>query len=155
MSKHFLYIYRNLQAKAESCQTIRKQAGFPENGYFDPVSVVAINVRRRNGILWWRWIDGECKAPERPPETEAQVRSEAMDDIEPGAGLPDLEFLPISCPECGRKANSARDEADPRAAVRAEILCPDCVVGVYGTTTYFDAQDRELLLDPDESEEAN
>ena len=78
-----------------------------------------------------------------------------MEDLRPGAGLPELEFLPISCPKCGRKANSARDETDPRAAVRAEILCPDCVGGDFGTTTYFDAQDRELLPGPDGSEESN
>lgn len=78
-----------------------------------------------------------------------------MEDLKQGAGLPTLEFLPISCPKCGRKANSARDDTDPRAAVRAEILCPDCVGGDFGTTTYFDAEGRELLPGPDEFEESN
>jgi hypothetical protein len=77
-----------------------------------------------------------------------------MDDLKPGAGLPDLELLPISCPECGRKTNSPRCETDPRAAVRAEILCPDCVGGDFGGTTYFDAQDLELLPGPDGCEES-
>lgn len=74
-----------------------------------------------------------------------------MNDLRPGNGLPEIEFLPISCPKCGRTANSARDELDPCAAVRAEILCPDCVGGDFGATTYFDAAGRELPPSPDES----
>jgi hypothetical protein len=73
-----------------------------------------------------------------------------MDDLKLGAGLPALEFLPISCPKCGRRANSARYELDPPTAVRAEILCPDCVGGDFGTTTYFDAACRELVPSPDD-----
>lgn len=76
-----------------------------------------------------------------------------MDDLSPGAGLPEIEFLPIQCPKCGRTANSARDDLDPPSAVRAEILCPDCVGGDFGTTTYFDAEGRELVPGPDGSEE--
>lgn len=76
-----------------------------------------------------------------------------MDDLRPGAGLPEIEFLPIQCPKCGRTANSARDDLDPPSAVRAEILCPDCVGGDFGTTTYFDAEGGELVPGPDGSEE--
>lgn len=77
-----------------------------------------------------------------------------MDDLKLGAGMPDLEFLPISCPKCGRKANSARCDLDPPAAVRANILCPDCVGGDFGDTTYFDAAGLELLPGPDRGYES-
>jgi hypothetical protein len=70
--------------------------------------------------------------------------SEEVADVD----LPEVSFLPIECPQCGRKASSARDQLDPEEAVRAEILCPECVGGDFGTTRYFDADGRELVLGP-------
>ncbi|MEO1637770.1 MAG: hypothetical protein AAFU41_00815 [Pseudomonadota bacterium] len=63
--------------------------------------------------------------------------------------LPEVAFLPIECPKCGRTAESARDQMDPPEAVKAIILCPDCVGGDFGTTTYLDASGNELLPSPD------
>lgn len=68
-----------------------------------------------------------------------------MEDVD----LPEVDFLPIECPKCGRTADSARDQLDPQEAVKAIILCPDCVGGDFGTTTYLDADGNELLPGPD------
>jgi hypothetical protein len=58
--------------------------------------------------------------------------------------LPEVTFLPIECPRCGRTASSARDQMDPPEAVKALILCPDCVGGDFGTTTYLNEKGQEL-----------
>ena len=68
-----------------------------------------------------------------------------MDDVD----LPEVAFLPIECPQCGRTAESARDALDPPEAAKAIILCPDCVGGDFGTTTYLGANGDELLPAPD------
>lgn len=71
------------------------------------------------------------------------------DETEREHVLRDFAKLRIECPICRRTADSVRDELDPPEAVKALILCPDCVGGDFGETTYLNAAGETLLPGPD------
>jgi DNA-directed RNA polymerase subunit RPC12/RpoP len=88
--------------------------------------------------------DEKCLLQERKSHADPFRRGNEMrtcDDEMRQLGLSsdikDYPMLPIECPDCGLKHITPRCEDDPAEAVKAIILCPECVNGGFGTTTYI------------------
>ena len=99
-----------------------------------------------------RWLDEAEFTKRLRQEAEWQAEYDhhcCQVEQQQDTALPAIGLLAIKCPRCGRTTQSARDELDPPEAAIAMILCPDCVGGDFGETTYLDASGRELMCGPE------
>ncbi|MBA3904817.1 MAG: hypothetical protein C0522_14280 [Rhodocyclaceae bacterium] len=53
--------------------------------------------------------------------------------------------IALVCPKCSKTLQVARDETDPVAAARIEVMCPDCSGGDFSMPEYFDAAGQQIL----------
>lgn len=54
------------------------------------------------------------------------------------------KIIHLKCPGCGLEKDSPLLEEDPPGAFIAEIMCPDCFAGGFGSTTYYDKNGNEI-----------
>lgn len=54
-------------------------------------------------------------------------------------------LIALVCPKCSKSQQVARDETDPAATARIEVMCPDCSGGDFSMPEYFDAAGQQIL----------
>jgi hypothetical protein len=75
------------------------------------------------------------------PKTDHELRTTGFAPLKE-------DRIHVRCPGCGRKiSNGLRHMWDPPRATLVETECAKCVRGGYGSSTYFDADGKELPWD--------